>query len=220
MNAMQEKNVGILQSHHENICKTVVNALKGKGYVASYAATAGEAAKAVCELIPEGATIGVPGTSTVRELNLLELLEKKGCTVFQHWDPSLTPEQRTARFQEELSSDFYLTSSNAVTHDGMLVNIDGTGNRVAGMAWGNNTLVFVIGVNKICRDLESAVQRVRDIATPPNALRLSVDVPCTKTGHCVDCNSPNRVCRATLILERPPLGREVHVFIVGEPLGY
>jgi hypothetical protein len=88
------------------------------------------------------------------------------------------------------------------------------------MAWGTNTLIFVIGVNKICRDLESAIKRVKDTATPPNAIRLNIDVPCAKTGHCIDCNSSSRVCRATLILELPPMGRKVHVFIVGESLGY
>lgn len=220
MNPMQEKNVAIWQSHYSNIGQSVVKALNDKGYVASYVPTAEEAARAVCDLIPEGSKVGVPGTSTIRELNLLEQLENKGCTVFHHWDPNLSSDEKQTRLKEELESDFYLTSSNAVTHDGMLVNIDGTGNRVAGMAWGTNTLVFVIGINKICHDLESAIQRVKDTATPPNALRLSIDVPCTKVGHCVDCNSPNRVCRATLILERPPLGRKVHVFIVGEALGY
>jgi hypothetical protein len=220
MNAMQEKNAAVWQSHHSNIGQTVVKALNEKGYAASYVPTAEEASKAVCDLIPADSSVGVPGTSTIRELNLLELLEKKGCKVFHHWDPDLTAEQKQKRLQEELSSDYYLTSSNAVTRDGMLVNIDGTGNRVAGMAWGTNTLVFVIGINKICSDLDSAVQRVRDCATPPNALRLNIDVPCTKTGYCVDCNSANRVCRATLILERPPLGRKVHVFVVGGPLGY
>ncbi|MGC9372515.1 MAG: lactate utilization protein [Thermovirgaceae bacterium] len=220
MNAMQEKNASIWQSHYSNIGQTVVKALNDKGYAASYVPTAEEAARVVCDLIPSGSSVGVPGTSTIRELNLLEQLENKGCTVFHHWDPNLSPDEKQARLKEELGSDFYLTSSNAVTHDGMLVNIDGTGNRVAGMAWGTNTLVFVIGINKISRDLESAIQRVKDTATPPNALRLSIDVPCTKAGHCVDCNTPNRVCRATLILERPPLGRKVHVFIVGEALGY
>ncbi|MFP4481983.1 MAG: lactate utilization protein [Thermovirgaceae bacterium] len=220
MNAMQEKNTPIWQTHHSNIGQTVVKALNDKEYTASYVPTATEAARAVCDLVPTGSSVGIPGTSTIRELNLLELLEKKGCNVFHHWDPNLSADEKLTRLQEELASDFYLTSSNAVTHDGMLVNIDGTGNRVAGMAWGTNTLVFVVGINKICRDLESAIQRVKDTATPPNALRLSIDVPCTKTGHCVDCNSPNRLCRATLILERPPLGRDAHVFIVGEALGY
>ncbi|HAG21877.1 MAG TPA: lactate utilization protein [Synergistaceae bacterium] len=220
MNFMQEKNIPVWKSHHTNIGQTVVKALNAKGYSASYVATAEEAAKAVCDLIPENSTVGVPGTSTIRELNLLELLEEKGCTIFHHWDPSLSPDEKNIRLREELESDFFLTSSNAVTQDGILVNIDGTGNRVAGMAWGTNTLIFVIGVNKICRDLESAIKRVKDTATPPNAIRLNIDVPCAKTGHCIDCNSSSRVCRATLILERPPMGRKVHVFIVGESLGY
>ncbi len=118
------------------------------------------------------------------------------------------------------SQIIFLTSSNAVTQDGMLVNIDGNGNRVSGMAWGNNTLIFVVGMNKLTATIDEAISRTRNTATPPNALRLKLDTPCTKTGYCVDCSSPDRVCKALLILERATGGRKSHVILVGEDLGF
>ena len=121
--------------------------------------------------------------------------------------------------QNENMADYFLTSANAVTTDGMIVNIDGNGNRVSAMAWGRNEMIFVIGVNKIAKSLDEAISRARS-ATPPNVFRLNGDTPCTKTGYCINCDSPGRVCRALLILEMPTFGRKTHVVVVGEDLGY
>ncbi len=192
-----------------------------KGFHAEYVDSSEEALEKVLSLIPEKTSVGISGSVSVREIGAVEALQKRGNLVVQHWDPSLkTPEERTKRLLEEISCEVHLTGTNAITKDGMLVNIDGTGNRVAAMSWGPGKIIFIVGINKICPDLETAIRRVRDAATPPNALRLKVDTPCAKTGYCVNCDSPNRVCRALLVLERPTLGRESHVIIVGEPLGY
>jgi hypothetical protein len=205
----------------ERLGETVVRGLEGKGYKAVYVPNAEVAARVICESIPSGASVGMPGSITTRQLGLPEKLGAKGCRVFQHWDPSLTtPESKALRLAEELSSDWYVTSSNAVTFDGTLVNIDGTGNRVAGMSWGVNRVIYVVGINKICRDVESAIRRIKDQATPRNALRMGSSLPCARVGHCVDCNAPDRMCRILTILERAPFGRECTVLIVGEPLGY
>ena len=200
--------------------ETVVKALSENGFYAKYVRTREEALKEVLELIPEGVSVGIPGSVTIREIGALEKLQERGNKVFHHWDPNLTPESKNQRLTDENNSDYILTSSNAVTHDGMLVNIDGVGNRVSAMAWGNNPIIYVVGINKVTKDLQSAIQRVRDEATPPNALRLRIDTPCSKTGHCMDCRSTSRVCRALLILERATMGRKSHVVIVGEDLGY
>jgi len=123
--------------------------------------------------------------------------------------------------QEELLCDVFLTSANAVTIDGTMVNIDGNGNRVAGMAWAAGKIIYVIGINKVCPGgLEAAIARVKNFATPPNAMRLNIKTPCASLGYCVDCDSPERVCRAMLVLERAPQGRQSHVIIVGEVLGF
>ncbi|HOO63130.1 MAG TPA: lactate utilization protein [Synergistaceae bacterium] len=209
------------KAHAQALGPQVAAQCTKKGFHAVYVDSPEEALEKVLSLIPADASVGISGSVSVREIGAVEALQKRGNTVVQHWDPSLkTPEERKARLLEEFSCSVHLTGTNAMTKDGMLVNIDGTGNRVAAMSWGPGKIIFIVGINKICPDLETAIQRVRDVATPPNAIRLKLDTPCTKTGYCVNCDSPQRVCRALLVLERATLGRESHVIIVGEPLGY
>jgi hypothetical protein len=206
---------------NEALGKKIRAALMANGYKSAvYVNDAGEARDEALRLIPGGASVGVPGTVTVRQTGLIEKLEEKGCRVIHHWDPSLKPEDKPARLRDENAADWFVTSSNAITFDGKLVNIDGTGNRVAAMAWGTGKILFIIGMNKTARDLESAIKRARDYATPPNTIRVGLTAPCVTLGHCVDCAVPERSCRAVLILERVPFGREAHVILVGKPLGY
>jgi len=206
---------------NEALGKRICEALLSNGYKSAvFAATISEALEAAAGLIPNGASVGIPGTVTARQIGLFEKLEGKGCRVIHHWDPSLTPEAKVARLLDENAADWFVTSSNAITYDGKMVNIDGTGNRVAAMAWGPGKILFVVGMNKAARDLEGAIARARDIATPPNAMRVGLETPCVKAGHCIDCSSPKRLCRVVLIHERAPFDREAHVILVGEALGY
>ncbi|MDL2297876.1 lactate utilization protein [Synergistaceae bacterium OttesenSCG-928-D05] len=199
-----------------SLCKT----LEKRGFKAQYAATAEDAKNIIAALIEDGASVGVPGTVTVRQIGLMEALAAKGCKVVHHWDPALTREARLKVLMDEMNTDWYVTSSNAVSMDGSLVNIDGTGNRVAVMSWALGKIIYVIGVNKITGDLESAMDRARNIASPANAIRTGAQTPCTKLGHCIDCDSPGRICNVFTIIERCPIGRECHVIVVGEDLGY
>ncbi|MFA7620410.1 MAG: lactate utilization protein [Aminobacteriaceae bacterium] len=208
------------QEHRERLGKSLRAKLEQKGFHAVYVPTREEALLEVLKIIPEGASVGVPGSVTIREIGAMEKLAERGCEVIHHWDPSLTPEERREALQQELLADYYLTSSNAITLDGMLVNIDGNGNRVSGMAWGKNTLIFVVGLNKVANSLDDAIARTRNKATPPNALRLNLHTPCANTGVCVNCDSPDRVCKALLVLERATGGRTSHVILVGEDLGF
>ncbi len=206
---------------YEKLGETVCKKLNSLGYSARFVNNKDEALKAALELIPEGASVGVPGTVTVREIGLIEELKKRGSKVSVHWDPDLKPEGKAARFLEELSSDWFVTSTNALTADeGVFVNIDGTGNRVGSMAWAPGRLLYIVGINKITPDLGTALKRARNTATPPNVIRLNYKVPCAAVGHCVNCNSHERVCRIVTMMERPPFGRECHVIIVAEELGY
>lgn len=208
------------KEYYRTVGASVIKALTANGFQAAYAETCEEAVKDVLALVPEGCVVGIPGSVSIRELGLPEILAARGNRIVQHWDPSLLPEDRAQRWNDELSSDVFLTSSNAVTLAGELVNIDGTGNRVAGMAWAKNRICFVLGINKVCRDIQGALQRIRDWATPINGIRLGMDLPCVKAGFCVDCKIPQRACRAVSILERAPYGRDAHVILVGENLGY
>ncbi|MDR0654669.1 MAG: lactate utilization protein [Synergistaceae bacterium] len=210
-----------LKQTNEALGRKICGALLANGYkTAEYAEDAQGAVEIAIGMIPDEASVGIPGTVTVRQTGLIGRLEEKKCRIFHHWDPSLTPETRPSRLAEENAADWFVTSSNAVTYDGKMVNIDGTGNRIAGMAWGRNSILYIIGINKAARDVESAIKRSRDAATPPNSVRVGADAPCVKLGRCVDCNAPDRTCRAVLILERAPFGRDAHVIIVGEALGY
>lgn len=201
----------------EKLCKSLL----AKGFKsAQYAGDAATAAGMALALVPEKVSIGVPGTVTVRDLGLIEGFEKKGCTVYHHWDPKLTREERGPRYIEENSADWFVTSANAMTIDGKIVNIDGTGNRVAAMAWAPGKILYIVSLNKVAHDLEKAIARARDTATPPNAVRVGSKPPCTQLGHCVDCDAPDRVCRVVTIMERVPIGREAHIILVGENLGY
>lgn len=210
---------------HENVTRAneivgndLVKALKRRGFGAEYVASGQEALRRILEIVPEGATVGIPGTVTVRDIGALDALASRGNTIFQHWG-KMTPEQtREARFQEN-TADVFLTSANAVTRDGIIINIDGTGNRVAGMAWGNGLVLFVIGINKLAFDLTDGLKRARS-ATIPNAVRQHVETSCVKAGHCVNCLDEASMCRAILILEQAVKGRKYHVIVVGENLGY
>ena len=190
----------------ESVCK----ALEARGFSAQYAESAEAACERALEMIEEGATVGIPGTVTVREIGLMERLEEKGCKISEHWLPDMSPAERTAALLGELQADWFVTSANALSMDGTIVNIDGAPGKI----------IYIVGINKISSDVHSAIKRARDIASPPNALRLARKTPCTATGHCMDCNSPERICRVVTLIERAPLGRECHVIIVGEELGY
>ena len=210
---------------HENIIKAneiigldAVKALEKRGFSAEYAATSQDALKRILEIIPQNASVGIPGTVTIRDIGALDALRERGNKIFQHWGQMSDKERRDARFLEN-TADVFLTSANALTRDGEIINIDGTGNRVAGMSWGNGLVLFVIGINKLAFDLSDGLKRARS-ATIPNAIRQNEETACVKAGHCVNCRDDKSMCRAILILERPVKGRQYHIIIVGENLGY
>ena len=206
---------------NEIVGNDLVKALKRRGFEAEYVPDSESALKRVLELVPENATVGIPGTVTVRAIGALDALKSRGNTIYQHWGPMTNEERRAARDREN-SADVFLTSANAITRDGQIINIDGTGNRVAGMAWGNGLVLFVVGINKLSFTLEDGIKRAKS-ATIPNAIRQHVDTACVKAGHCVNCSSAGNedsMCRAILILDQAVKGRKYHVIIVGENLGY
>ena len=210
---------------HENVVKAneiigndAVKALKRRGFEAEYVPTGADALRRIVEIIPVSASVGIPGTVTVRDIGALEALKERGNIVYQHWGKMTPAETREARFKEN-EADVFLTSANALTRDGQIINIDGTGNRVAGMAWGNGLVLFVIGINKLSFSLEDGIKRAQ-AATIPNAIRQNVETACVKAGHCVHCLNEDSMCRAILILNQAVKGRKYHVIIVGEDLGY
>ncbi len=163
-------------------------------------------------------TVGIGGSMTVFQLDLHSQLRANGNNVYWHWMVSTDEMNATRRNAAE--ADLYLCSSNAITLDGKLVNIDGAANRVAAMIYGPKRTLIIAGRNKICDDVPSAIERIKRDVCGKNARRLKLATPCAKTDACSDCDAPDRMCRATTIVERPPFGKEIAVFIINEDLGY
>lgn len=209
------------EKSYEVLGKTVCKQLNSHGFKAKYLADRGTALKEALKLIPQEASVGIPGTVTVREIGLLDSLMARNSRVFHNWYPNLTKKEQNEMFMKELTSDWIVMSVNAIALDkGTLINIDGTGNRVGAMSWAPGKLLIIAGTNKIASNVNAAMARARDTATPANTIRLNLSTPCATIGHCMDCDSSDRICNVTTMLERAPTGRECHVFIVGEKLGY
>lgn len=162
-----------------------------------------------------GEKIAFGGSMTLKELGLYDILRENN-EVFWHWETK-TPEQR--KIESELT--VYMLSANAIAATGEIVNIDGTGNRVANAIYGPQKVYYVIGENKITPDLMSAIDRARNMAAPPNAKRLGLNTPCAIDGKCHNCASENRICNAmSIIMARTTKQQKCEVIIIGEKLGY
>src|SRR4030043_2250234 len=177
----------------EEKAKKAVEKLEAHEFKAIYVKTKEEAFKEIWKYITPKLRIGVGGSVTIRELGILEKLEAQGNTLYNHWKPGLTKENALEIRKLQMTSDLFLSSVNAITLNGELVNIDGVGNRVNSINFGPGKVILVAGYNKIVEDVQEAIKRIKNVAAPLNARRLNIDVPCAKVGKCVDCNSPNRI---------------------------
>jgi hypothetical protein len=204
----------------EENAKKAVERLAAHDFKAVYVGTKEEAVQEVLKQIGPSKKIGIGGSVTLRELGILEKLEAQGYTVYNHWKPGLSRERALEIRKSQMTSDLFLSSVNAVTLNGELVNIDGIGNRVNSTIFGPGKVVLVAGYNKIVDDVQEGIKRIKNVAAPLNARRLNIDVPCAKLGKCVDCNSPNRICRVIVIHERKPSLTDMFIILVGEELGF
>ncbi|MCG1013074.1 lactate utilization protein [Tepidanaerobacter sp. GT38] len=204
---------------YEPRCQKAVKALIKNGFDAIYVPTKEEAVKKALELVPPNATVGVGGSVTVRELGIVDELRARGHVIFDHHLGSTAEEKNRIR-KAQLTCDVFFASTNALTLDGKLVNIDGTGNRVAAMIFGPGHVVLIVGANKITDGLQQAMLRAKQVAAPMNAIRLGLNTPCASTGYCMDCSSENRICKVTTIIEYKPNLTNFTVIVVGEEIGY
>ncbi len=195
----------------------LTKALSSRGFLPEVLDTA-EEAKAAALAIIGSKSVGIGGSVTVREMQLAEALQANGNAVYWHW--LAAKEAKQAARDKALAADVYMCSANALTADGRLVNIDGTGNRAAGLIYGPHEVVVIVGKNKIVGSLDEALARIKRDACPQNARRLGLDTPCAKTGRCYDCRAAARMCNVTFILEAPtkPV-KAFHVLLVKEDLG-
>ena len=210
----------ILKDIYKKRSKVAINSLKANHFDALYTDTIQEAAQKALSLIPDSRTVGIGGSVTIREIGLVDALKKQGNIIFSHWEEGLTPEEKADKRKKALTSDIYLTSSNAITLNGQLVNIDGTGNRVGAMVFGPKKIIIIAGANKLVNNLDEAFARIRNIAAPLNGSRLNLKTPCALTGKCVDCDSPDRMCNVSVVIHKKPNLSDITVILVGETLGY
>ncbi len=217
-----EKSFEGREKYWELLCKTLIKNLEKRGFKAWYAKDADEAKKIIGGLIPRNAKVGVGGSLTLRELGIVQFLRERGNVVYDHWAAKDKDEEFKLRELEVLDSDYFLTSANAVSLTGAIVIVDAFGNRIAPVAFGKAKAIIVVGRNKIVRTLEEALARAWDVATVMNALRLGVTHECMDSGKCHDMETGSyiNISRLTLIIERPPLAKELHVVVVNKDLGY
>ncbi len=201
---------------NELLAEKVIRGLASRNMSGYYAATPEEAVTKALELIPEGSTVTMGGGMSVHEIGLVDVLKKGN---YHFIDRDQMADKRAAMLAA-YDADVFLSSSNAVTEDGELVNIDGNSNRVSAIAQGPRKVVFIVGMNKICSDLDGAMKRARNVAAPINAQRFGLSTPCAKTGACMNCKSPDTICCQFLITRFSRHKDRIHVILVNANLGF
>lgn len=203
----------------KRVLRTIENLEKNnmKGY---FVQDEKEVLEKIRELINEGDTIGVGGSMTLFETGIIDILRNGKYDFLDRYEEGLTPEDIKKIFRKSFSADAYLTSSNALTEEGELYNVDGTGNRVAAMIYGPDKIIVIVGINKIVRDLDEAIKRNREWAAPANAKRLNKKTPCSQVGYCMDCKSKDRICNDYVLIRKQANGDRIHVIVVNKEFGY
>ncbi|MCR4998272.1 MAG: lactate utilization protein [Lachnospiraceae bacterium] len=201
---------------NELLAQKVIKGLESRNMKGYYAANKEEALAKALELIPTGASVTMGGAMSAHEIGLVEAL-KKGDYNFIDRDAA---EDKRAAMLQAYDADFFLTSANAMTEDGVMVNIDGNSNRVSAIAQGPKHVLVIVGMNKICVDADAAMKRARNVAAPINAQRFGLSTPCAKTGACMDCKSPDTICCQFLITRYSRHADRIHVILVNDVLGF
>ena len=201
---------------NELLAQTVIKGLQSRNMSGYYAASKEEALQIALSLIPEGSTATMGGGMSVIEIGLVKALKEGN---YNFIDRNEAPDKQAAMLQA-YGADVYLASSNAITQDGVLVNIDGNANRVSAIAYGPKKGVLIVGMNKVCNDVDGAMKRARNVAAPINAQRFGLSTPCAKTGACMNCKSPDTICCQFLITRYSKHKDRIHVVLVNDNLGF
>ncbi len=212
----------------ESRVQLTISSLKKNGFDARYCTSRDQAGDMILEMVPAGAVVGIADSVTLRQTGALDKLAARGNRMINPFTPEMTrnidtDEEQKRRFLGALRSTFgtdvLITGCNAVTEDGKIVSIDGAGNRVAGMIYGAPRVILVVGTNKIVRNAETAIDRIKNVIAPVHARQKQYNTPCTKTGKCADCSSKQRICGVTVILEKKTYHTDLSVVLIGEDLG-
>ncbi len=209
-----------IEQRNQRLGIKMTKQLERRHFEAYYCATSKEAVQKVNELIPDGSSVTWGGTMTIRNMCIPQILKDRG--TLDVWDRDLveTAEEKQEMYYRAFHADYYLSSANAISEDGVIVNIDGNGNRVAAITWGPKHVIFVVGMNKVAQDTEAALKRARSTASPTNAARFDINTPCQIDGVCHNCNSPQSICNYIHFLRNSSKPGRIIVILVGENLGY
>ena len=198
------------------LSEKVIKGLKSRNMEGYYAHTKEEALRTALSLIPEGSSVTMGGCMSAAEIGLTAALKDGN---YNFIDRDKETDKRAAMLKA-YDADIYLASANAMSEDGILINIDGNANRVSAIAQGPKKVIFIVGMNKVCPDTDSAMKRARGVAAPINAQRFGLDTPCAKTGSCMDCKSPDTICCQILMTRYSKHPGRIHVILVDEALGF
>ena len=201
---------------NELLATKIIKGLESRNMSGYYATTKKDALAQALALIPEGSSVSMGGAMSAHEIGLVEALKDGN---YNFIDRDEYPDKRAAMLAA-YDADVFLSSANAITDDGIMVNIDGNSNRVSAIAQGPKKVIFIVGMNKVCPDLDSAMKRARNVAAPINAQRFGLSTPCAKTGACMDCKSPDTICCQFLITRFSRHRDRIHVILVNERLGF
>ena len=201
---------------NELLAQTVIKGLQSRNMSGYYAATREEALSIALSLIPEGSTATMGGGVSVHEIGLVDALKNGNYSFIDRDDYADKREAALLAYD----ADVFLASCNAVTSDGVLVNIDGNSNRVSAIAHGPKRVIVIVGMNKVCDDVDGAMKRARNVAAVTNAQRFNISTPCSKTGTCMNCKSPDTICCQFLITRYSRHAGRIHVILVNDNLGF
>ena len=204
---------------NQRLAERIIKNLKRRNMEAFYCPTAEEAVRKVSELIADGSSVTWGGSMTIRDIGIPQALKERKTLEVLDRDEVTDRSEVVRIYERAFSADVYLSSANAISEDGVIVNIDGNGNRVAAITWGPKRVIFVVGLNKVAQTVEAALQRARSTASPTNAARFDIKTPCQTDGVCHNCNSPESICNYVHFLRNSPGGKH-KVVLVGEDLGY
>lgn len=209
---------GPKEKYYDKRGELLVKNLRSRHYDAFYCKTKEEALEKALELIPKGATVGWGGAMSAKQIGLLDAMNQGEYNAIDR-DKTTSPEERIQAMKRCLLADVFITGANALSMDGQMVNMDGVGNRVAAIVYGPESVIVVVGMNKVMDTLEAAVIRTRTIAAPMNKQRFASQTPCEVTGTCGDCKSEGCICNQLLITRNSKPAGRIKVILVGEDLG-
>lgn len=207
------------EKRNEKLAEKLIKALERRHYNACFCKTKGEAVSTIMKMIPKGASVSWGGSMTIRDMGLTTELKAGGYEVYDRDDVN-TLQDKIRIYRKAFECDYYLSSVNAISEDGVIVNIDGNGNRVAAITWGPEHVILVVGLNKVCQDVDAAIKRARSEAAPVNMARFDYNTPCQKDGTCHDCLSPDSICNYISIQRMSHPAKRHTVVLVDENLGY